>query len=415
MPAVDAEPSAAAAVERVADSGRLRLAVLADFDSVHARSWLRWFVERGHDVHAISYYPPAAPLPGVTLHALRPAADRWRAHAAPVRGGAGGGVAGAAQRRLPRGPGRIAHALRYQRAGLGRVVRAIAPDVLHAHFVVEHGFYGALAGCHPYVVTAWGSDILVEPQRDPITKLIARWTLRRADLLTSNNAYMAGRMAALGAPANAIAQITLGADRWFLAAHEASVNVAPPVAGRAPTIISTRAHEPLYNIGEIIDAYRRVARTHAGARLVVAHTGSQSVELQWRALAAGGRVEFTGALDRERFRDALTGADIFVSVPSSDGTSVALLQAMAAGCFPIVSDLPSQREWVDDGVNGFRVPLHRPDVLAERIGRALGDDALRRAAADTNQALVAARGLNEVEMPRLEKLYRRLAAAEAGR
>jgi glycosyltransferase involved in cell wall biosynthesis len=394
-----------AAVERVATERRLRIAVLGDFDGVHTRSWLRWFIDRGHDVHAISYYAPRGPIDGVTLHVLRPGAAG--SGTASANGGASR-IAG----RLPRGVMRIAHALRYQRAGLGRVVRAIAPDVLHAHFVVEHGFYGALAGFQPYVVTAWGSDVLVEPRGDPITKLIARWTMRRANLLTSNNRYMAERMIALGAPPRKVEVITLGADRYFLDAHDASVNVRAADAKRAPCIISTRAHEPLYNIGEIIDAYGRASRVHGDARLVIAHGGSQTVALQRPAMDAGGRIEFTGVLDRAAFRDALTQAEVFVSVPSSDGTSVALLQAMAAGCFPIVSDLPTQRELVEDGVNGFRVPLHRPEILAERIGRALDDPALRRAAAERNRALVKERGLNENEMAKMEGLYRRLAARD---
>jgi glycosyltransferase involved in cell wall biosynthesis len=392
-------------VERVAPEQRLRIAVLGDFDGVHTRSWLRWFIDRGHDVHAISYYAPREPIAGVTLHVLRPGGG-GPGGATAARGAAG--IAG----RVSRGLMRLAHALRYQRAGLGRVVREIAPDVLHAHFVVEHGFYGALAGYHPYVVTAWGSDVLVEPERDVITKLIARWTMRRANLLTSNNRYMAERMIALGALRRKVEMITLGADREFLDAHDASVNVRAAHATRAPCIISTRAHEPLYNIGEIIDAYGRASRTHGDARLLIAHGGSQTVALQRRALDAGGRIEFAGVLDRAAFRDALTGAEVFVSMPSSDGTSVALLQAMAAGCFPIVSDLPTQRELVEDGVNGFRVPLHRPEILAERIGRALDDPALRRAAAARNRALVEERGLNETEMAKMEALYRRLAARD---
>jgi glycosyltransferase involved in cell wall biosynthesis len=46
---------------------------------------------------------------------------------------------------------------------------------------------------------------------------------------------------------------------------------------------------------------------------------------------------------------------LFVSVPESDGTSVSLLEAMAAGCLPILSDLPANREWVEDGRNGLLV------------------------------------------------------------
>ncbi|MDP9239000.1 MAG: glycosyltransferase [Chloroflexota bacterium] len=396
-------------LELVAPGDRLRIAVLGDFDGVHTRSWLRWFIDRGHDIHAISYYPPAAAIDGATLHVLR--APRASGAPSKPRPHAAGGPS-RMEDRLPRGLIRIAHALRYRRAGLARVVRRIAPDVLHGHFVVEHGFYGTMAAFHPYVVTAWGSDILVEPDRDPISRMIARWTLRRADLLTSNNAYMSQSMIALGVPKPKVELITLGADRYDLAAYDSSLNVRND-APSAPTIISTRAHEPLYNIGEIIDAYGRVARTHTDARLVIAHSGSQTVALQRRAAAAGGRIEFAGRLDSAAFRDALSQAHIFVSVPSSDGTSVALLQAMAAGCFPIVSDLATQREWIEHGVNGFRVPLHRPDLLAAQVARALGDAPLRQTAARRNRELVEARGLNEHEMPKMEALYGRLAGRRA--
>jgi glycosyltransferase involved in cell wall biosynthesis len=390
-------------VEPVAASARLRIAVLGDFDGPHARSWLRWFVERGHEMHAISFYPPRDPIEGVTLHALRPQRAR--------SGGAAGGSGGAS--RVPRGLLRFAHGARYLRAGLRSTLRDIAPDVFHAHYVVEHGFYGALARFHPYVVTAWGSDVLVEPRRERASRMIAGWTLRYADLATSNNAYMAERMVDLGAPRDRVALIVLGADADFLAARERSVNVraARDASGDVQdlVVLSTRAHERLYNINEIIAAYDRATHHRGGTRLVVAHGGSMTQRLQRQAAVSSGRIEMLGFVDRAALLEEMLAASVFVSIPSSDGTSVALLQAMAAGSIPIVTDLPTQREWIDDGVNGFRVALHRPDLLAERIRRALDDEPLRRAAAVRNAAIVEERGLNEHEMLKMEAHYRRLA------
>lgn len=391
--------------DRVAPAQRLRIAVLGDFEGTHTRSWLRWFVARGHDVHGISYYQPSSPPDGVTMHVLRPKSPS----SASVERPAGSTLP------LPRSAMRIVHAMRYRRAGLARVVAAIAPDVLHAHFVVEHGFYGALAGFHPYVVTAWGSDVLVEPQRDPLSGMIARWTLRRADLVTSNNAYMADRIAKLGVPRTKIEVITLGAERYDLEHANASVNRRAPNVSRTAIILSTRAHEPLYNIDEIIDAYARLGeREQRGekrteARLLIAHSGSMTDELRMRAARNSVQIGFTGTLDRAAFRDVLAEAELFVSVPSSDGTSVALLQAMAAGAFPIVSDLPSQHELITDGVNGLLVPPHDPAALAAALRRALDDRALRRRAADLNRAIVEERGLNETQMARMEGLYSKLA------
>ena len=45
--------------------------------------------------------------------------------------------------------------------------------------------------------------------------------------------------------------------------------------------------------------------------------------------------------------------ELYISIPTSDSTSVTLLEAMAAGSLPIVSDLPANREWIEDGKNGF--------------------------------------------------------------
>ncbi|HEY8173782.1 MAG TPA: glycosyltransferase, partial [Dehalococcoidia bacterium] len=374
-------------IERVPSEKRLRIAVLADFDGPHARSWVRWFINRGHDVHVISFYPPVQPVVGATMHALRPSrapsttVDAARtARASTTRGRFGGTL-------------RLAHGVRYRLAGLRRTLDEIKPDVFHGHFLVEHGFYGALAGVHPYVVTAWGSDVLVEPQRDPLSKLITRWTLGRADLVTSNNAYMAERITALGTPSAKVHVITLGAERYDLERAADSVNRKPPSEQGAPLIVSTRAQEPLYNINEIIEAFRTVAAKRPDARLVIAHTGSMTARLRAQAEPLGAAVEFTGFLGREALRDLLARATVFVSVPSSDATSVGLLQAMAAGAFPVVSDLPTQRELIDGGVNGFRVPLHQPDVLAARIDDAIADTDLRPRAAEANLRIVEERGL----------------------
>ena len=56
----------------------LRIAVLGDFEGIHTRRWLEVFVERGHEVHAISYYWPRVHLPGVHVHSLKPPPCRHR-------------------------------------------------------------------------------------------------------------------------------------------------------------------------------------------------------------------------------------------------------------------------------------------------------------------------------------------------
>jgi glycosyltransferase involved in cell wall biosynthesis len=261
------------------------------------------------------------------------------------------------------------------------------------------------------VVTAWGSDVLVAPRRSPLGRAIARYALRRADLVTSNNEYMAQRLVELGAPPGRVALVVLGADAFFLQAPEASVNCRP--AGETPpTVISVRSLDSrLYNVDVILRAMALVRKRVPDARLLVAGEGRLRARLERLALRLGleGGVTFLGYLDREALRSALASSHVYVSVPRSDGTAVSTLEAMAVGCFPIVSDLPSQEELVQDGENGFRVPVGESGALAERIVGALERPDLRGRALEPNRDLVRRRGLLEENMARMEELYRGLA------
>ena len=128
---LDGRPRTASAASTCRERERLRIAVLADFDGPHARSWLRWFIARGHDVHAISFYPPRDAARG-----------RDHARAAPPRTGDSRGRApcsDAARLDDPRTRAARHHAAGARRCAIGapgcaRVLREIAPDVFHAHF-----------------------------------------------------------------------------------------------------------------------------------------------------------------------------------------------------------------------------------------------------------------------------------------
>ena len=151
----------------------------------------------------------------------------------------------------------------------------------------------------------------------------------------------------------------------------------------APVILSTRAHEPLYNIGEIIDAYARIRGAQPGVRLVVAHSGSLTAASQRHRRPASRRHRVHRAPStRERLRDAhdeRRGLRLRSRRPTARPSRCCRRWRPAASrSSPICA---TQREWIEDGVNGFRVPLHATRPARDRITRALEDAGLRRAAA----------------------------------
>jgi glycosyltransferase involved in cell wall biosynthesis len=166
-------------------------------------------------------------------------------------------------------------------------------------------------------------------------------------------------------------------------------------------------------VDQVIMAMPEVLTRVPAARLLVG--GEGALEGQLRDLAGRldveGAVEFTGTASWPAgLAERLAKAAVYVSVPSSEGASVTLLEAMAAGAYPVVSDLPGNREWVS-GEGGALVPVRQIAPLAEALATGLLDPARRTSAAKHNWKVIEERGLWDVNMGRMEKAYRELAAA----
>ncbi|HEU5299395.1 MAG TPA: glycosyltransferase [bacterium] len=350
---------------------RLRLCYLANAASIHTRRWATHFASLGHEVHVISFQQAA--LPGVEVHWLRP-----RTTLKPIDYP----LAVPAARRL---------------------LEHIVPDVVHAHYVTSYGLVAVLAGIRPLVVTAWGSDVLLAPRRSPVHRMLVSSVLRRADLVTSMAHHMTETMTGMGIDGSKVITVPFGVDTAVF--HPGL---------RAPTadleVICTRNFEPVYNVRLLLDALPHVAAQLPRVRCALLGDGSLRGDLA--ALARANRVEervaWVGRVDQPGVARWLARARVFVTPALSDGNNISLNEAMACGCFPVASDIPANREWLADGENGFLVPVDRPDLLADRIIRALRDGELQRRAAARNWEIVRERADWRKNMADVEQWYWRL-------
>jgi glycosyltransferase involved in cell wall biosynthesis len=133
------------------------------------------------------------------------------------------------------------------------------------------------------------------------------------------------------------------------------------------------------------------------------------LEEKAKGLGIAEKVTFTGKLDPPGIAAQLKNADIYVSTAESDSTSVSLLEAMACGAVPVVTDLEANREWIRDGVSGA---LFRPGDHTTLAGAvlALADDAGKAGSMRTEAAaIVGKRGLWLPNMERAESEFSRLA------
>jgi glycosyltransferase involved in cell wall biosynthesis len=104
-------------------------------------------------------------------------------------------------------------------------------------------------------------------------------------------------------------------------------------------------------------------------------------------------------------------SEVVVSVPISDGTPVSVLEAMACGKPVICTDLPSLREFITNGENGWLIPVRQTAPLAETIIRLLDQPDLARDLGLKANQVVAEKANYEVEMQRMESIYDRIAGS----
>ncbi|AKJ31181.1 glycosyltransferase family 4 protein [Caldimonas brevitalea] len=344
------------------------LLFFADAESVHTQRWVTAMVERGWHCSVVSRRHH--PIPGATVHALSTPDGNWAWFAA-----------------LPR---------------VRRLAARLRPDIVHGHYVTSYGLWAAACGGAPRVLTGWGSDILVSPVYNRAVRLVTRFSLRRADLITADSQDMLDEIAHYR-PKAALHQIFWGAD---------TAKFRPqPRALRPFRIVSLRAWEPNYNIDVILDAVAALRARAPDEALELHLLGGGALESRLRAqaeaLQLGSVVRFHGRVDEDRMAELVNQAHVSVSVPSSDATSVALLESMAAGLPVLVSDLPANRQWVD-GTGGELLPPRNPQRLADALARLLGDPLLAGRMGEANRRKVEPHASRRHQMDRMDRLYREL-------
>jgi glycosyltransferase involved in cell wall biosynthesis len=116
------------------------------------------------------------------------------------------------------------------------------------------------------------------------------------------------------------------------------------------------------------------AAVDVDASFAVAGDGAERAELERRAVELGvaDRVRFLGR--RTDVPDLLAAADVFALPSRYEGTSLALLEAMAAGKPVVATAIGGNDEIVEDGRTGVLVPVEDPRALAQALRRLAADD-----------------------------------------
>jgi glycosyltransferase involved in cell wall biosynthesis len=366
-----------------------RICYLANASSVHTHRWAKYFVERGHEIHVVSF--ENGQIPGAIVHVLK----------LPVL------VKSATY------PLKIASVYRIR-----ALIKRIGPDILHAHYITNYGLFGSLCNFNPFVLTAWGSDVFVVPGEhlvSTVKKYIAAYTLSKADLVTTDSISAVRKIISLGVDEKKVKLIIHGVDlRVFHPAEnkeELKKDLRLPESRQV--VISSRNLEPVYDVATLIRAVPYVIKKCPNSYFLIVGDGTLRRQLEdlTRRLGVTEYVRFIGSVSNEDMPRFLGLSDVYVSTSLSDTRSVSMLEAMACMLPVVVTDLMGNRESVEDGANGFIFSQKDSQKLAERIVYLLRDDETMRRFGVINRKYVEKEANYQKEMRKMEELYEGLVGA----
>jgi L-malate glycosyltransferase len=242
-----------------------------------------------------------------------------------------------------------------------KLIAKIQPDVIQAGPVQLCGLMVALSGFRPFLIVSWGSDVLIDAFRDAQWRWATTHALRSSTRLLCDCETVQSRVQEfISYPTDRVVQFPWGVDLNAFAPSEVASNLRLQLGWHDKYIfLSTRSWEPIYDILTALRAFKQAYSQNPSLRLILVGTGSQSNEIKafLEVESLTSVVHCPGPIDNSDLPAYFRAANTYLSCSLSDGSSISLIEALATGLPVIVSDIPSNREWVKEGINGWLAPV----------------------------------------------------------
>lgn len=295
---------------------------------------------------------------------------------------------------------------------LRTVIGDLAPDVVIAGPVQQGALIAAMAGARPLVTVSWGSDVLVDADRDEASRAATLRALSASSLVFGDCQAVREAVKAHGGPGDAqIVTFPWGIDLDRYHPGPSSLSVRNDLGWPdCDVFISTRTWEPVYAIDILLKAFAALQKRLPSVRLALLGDGSLApgIHALIDEFGISDEVHTPGRVPQAQLPDWFRMADAYVSSALSDGTSISLLEAMASGLPVVVTESFGNLEWVQQGVNGALAEAGRASSLSEAMRYVIEDP--RRAAkmSSTNIEVARAKANWDNNFPTLVKAVERL-------
>jgi len=348
-------------------TSKLRIAVVANANSIHTIRWVAWLKERSHEVCVFSlnegdnseYFGPEPPLNRSTIFNL----------------------------------GRD---VRKTTKNLQAKLDEFKPDIVHGFFLTNHGMYSSRITGYPKVVTVLGSDALISPNESKLMSWIVKKTIKNSNLIIS----VADHLNDVVSPwkKDNVKSITspLGID----------VKKFKPLE-KEKLIIFNRGFKEVYSPSTLIEAISLISDKIKDYKVIMCGDGPLLEECKNKVdeKSLTNLISFPGYVPNVELVNLLGRSKILISPALSDGTPVSILEGLASGCMIISSQIPANKFWTIKNKTGLSFDAKDSGQLAECIVEAISNKKLEENALVYGPDLVQNHADWDTEMLRIEKEY----------
>ena len=286
-----------------------------------------------------------------------------------------------------------------------KLIKELKPDIVHAHYATSCGLTAWVCGFHPTVVTVHGSDLTVG-MKSRIWRPLLKKIFEYSDCVNTVSKNLEEMVVSLGISRDKIETLTLGIDSEKFCFVERAAR--DPAQGLK--LVCTRRLEPVFGHQTIIGALVRLKNKGIKFEMTFVGDGSLLSELKQYTSKVGldDSVTFAGKVHYDDLPEILARHDVYLSASLWDGTSLSLLEALATGLFPIISDIKANSAWLSHNTDGLLHKVGDADDLAKCIMQLYGNPQLAVSAAGRNRRKVIKHGNRKTNMKRLERIYQEL-------
>jgi glycosyltransferase involved in cell wall biosynthesis len=331
----------------------MKICYIGDANSIHIKRWIAPFIERDDKVHLISYKPVYVPWSG--LYKLIDLTGIF--NFSKIR-------------------------LLFWGCWIHRYVNKITPDILHAHQIQAAGWLGVMAKYHPFVISAWGSDILVEPHKSSLRRMFVNQVLKSCDSITVPTDLMYKKALDLGMPEVKTYLIPWGIETDIFKPGDGDVQNTRRkynLPEDRKIILCSRGVSRIYNLDILVEAFGELAKEDPTIILVIIEKIiDQSYHSELYKMITEKRLQkkvfwIPATASLHEMASLYRASDLVVSIPSSEGYGFTVYEAMASGTPTVITDLPVFAEEIKNERHTLKVPVRDVQATIQAFWKILNE------------------------------------------